>query len=139
MNDAIREDLPSWAGGFFVDPNRRQILLHQRDSKARVNPNMWAFFGGLAEGDESPLACFLREVEEELGVRLDAAEAIQLRAYLNTELQTNRYVFFVRRYLPPEEIILGEGAGFGWLRFEDLPNYPLTDKTRDDIEYFLRS
>jgi len=36
-----------YAGGFLYNPATRSVLLHKRDSKTKVNPNQWAFFGGL--------------------------------------------------------------------------------------------
>ena len=60
-----------WAGGFLYNPDNNSVLLHQRDAKTKFNPNAWAFFGGLNEGTETPLQCFIRELSEELGCKLE--------------------------------------------------------------------
>ena len=47
-----------------------KILLQFRDSGAPSDPLGWSFFGGVTEGDETPLDAILREVKEELEVNL---------------------------------------------------------------------
>ena len=136
MNTHTKRDR-FWAGGFLFDSTQTQVLLHKRDAKAAVNPNTWAFFGGLNEGDETPVQCFVRELHEELGLLIEAGDAIPLCDYLNVELNTYRYVFYVRRYVPEAQLTLGEGEGFAWLPVGDLKNYPLTEKTVRDLRYFI--
>ena len=47
------------------------LLTCLRDTRPGLPwPGMWDLPGGGREGDESPEACLLREVEEELGLRL---------------------------------------------------------------------
>jgi len=125
-----------YAGGFLYNPKTKSILLHKRDSNTKFNPNKWAFFGGLSEENESPKECFAREVKEELGIDISKDKIIPLCDYLNEELGTYRYVFFVESTLNKSDMTLNEGDGFDWVPVTDLGNYDLTDKTKLDLDTF---
>lgn len=126
-----------WAGGFLYDRERNAVFLHRRDEHARVNPNKWAFFGGLNEGPETFVECFVRELREEIGLDIQSSQAIVLMEYLNTDFDTYRVVFYVESDVSEDDLELGEGAGFGWIPIVSLAAYDLTDKTREDLAYFV--
>ena len=128
-----------WAGGFLYDPDANAVFLHHRDSNTKYNPNKWAFFGGLNEGNETPTQCFIRELKEEIGLKVTQDQVVPLREYMNVELNTYRMVFYVQSSVPPEELTLGEGAGFGWVYLDKIDDYDLTDKTIEDIVYFINA
>ena len=55
------------------------VVAYLRDDKPGIPwPGLWDLPGGGREGDESPIECALREVEEEFGIRLpvDRVEAV---------------------------------------------------------------
>lgn len=128
-----------YAGGFLYNPKTKEVLLHKRDGKTKINPNKWAFFGGLNENNETPKETFIREVEEELGIKLSDGNIVHLCDYLNTDLDTYRYVFYAKSELNKNEMILGEGAGFGWIPLNAVFDYDLTDKTVNDLKIFIKS
>lgn len=127
-----------WAGGFLYNSATRYILLHKRDGNTKINPNKWAFFGGLNEGDETPTQCFVREVYEELNLALAEKDVMPLCDYLNIELSTYRYVFYVESNVSKDKLTLSEGAGFDWIPIQNIGAYDLTEKTRLDLDTFLR-
>lgn len=121
----------------MYNPKAYAVLLHKRDAKAKINPNKWAFFGGLSEGGETPKQTFAREMSEELGVAL-GVEAIQpLADYFNEELKTHRYVFFAESEVESSQVRLAEGETFAWIPLEEVFTYDLTEKTRRDLNTFL--
>ena len=128
-----------YAGGFLYDPKTRRVLLHQRDGNTQVNPHKWAFFGGLNEGNETPVQTFIREVKEELDIDILAEDIRSLCDYFNEEHGTHRYVFFVESELKKSEMRLGEGAGYDWVVLERAFEYDLTEKTRLDLEKFIET
>lgn len=128
-----------YSGGFLFNPKTKCVLLHQRDEKAAINPNKWAFFGGLNEGDENPVQGFVRELFEEIGLSVKETSVIQLRDYLNKELDTYRYVYYVESEALISDLVLGEGRGFDWVPLLQLSDYDLTEKTKEDLEYFLNT
>ncbi|MBS0546266.1 MAG: NUDIX domain-containing protein [Proteobacteria bacterium] len=126
-----------WAGGFLYDRAGESVFLHKRDGNTLASPHKWAFFGGHNEGAESALDCFVRELEEEIGLKIRRDEAKWLREYLNTDTNEQRIVFFVEKAVPVEQLVLGEGAGFAWFKLDEVRSLDLSDKTRLDFEYFL--
>ena len=126
-----------WAGGFLYSPKSNSVLLHLRDGNTKFNPNMWAFFGGLNEGKESPLDTFVRELEEEIGLRVRSQYVTPLCDYLNVELNTYRFVYYVVKDIDLSELTLGEGAGFEWVPISNIESYDLTQKSKEDIDVFL--
>ncbi len=128
-----------YAGGFLYNPKTNSVLLHKRDGNTNINPNKWAFFGGLNEGEESPVETFVREIHEELGMVISPVEVKPLCDYLNQELGTYRYVFFIESEIKESEIVLGEGAGFEWVPVEKVFGYDLTEKTKEDLLVFMNS
>lgn len=125
-----------WSGGFLHNPKTDAVLLHHRDGNTKINPNKWAFFGGLNEGGEDPTGCFIRELHEELGLLLERPQVIPLRSYLNEQLNTFRNVFYSKSEIEKSELILGEGAGFDWIPLDDILRYDLTEMTRNDLLFF---
>jgi 8-oxo-dGTP pyrophosphatase MutT (NUDIX family) len=55
---------------------RLEVLLVQRNPAARFMGGAWVFPGGALDGSEDPRAAGVREVLEEAGVQLPAAEAL---------------------------------------------------------------
>jgi len=97
-----------WAGGFLYNPETNSVFLHKRDGNTKFSPNALAFFGGLNEGNENPKDCFQRELFEETGLKISLEEIVYLDDYLNEELETYRYVFYVISDVGKEELVLGE-------------------------------
>lgn len=127
-----------YAGGFLYNPETKSVLLHKRDGKTTVNPHKWGFFGGLSEGDETPIQAFTREMKEELDIDLAPSDIIPLLDYRNEERQTHRYVFYIESNREKSSLHLGEGADFDWIPLTRVFTYDITDKTADDLHFFRR-
>lgn len=54
--------------------HRQSVIAYLRDDKPDIPfPGMWDLPGGGREGDEDPVTCALREVEEEFGLTLPSS------------------------------------------------------------------
>lgn len=115
------------------------MLLHKRDANTHYNPNKWAFFGGLNEGDESPSECYARELKEEIGLDIDPPNIIPLCEYFNDEFSTYRVVFYSISNVHESKLHLTEGADFAWIRLDSLVQYDLTEKTSRDLDLFKKT
>lgn len=126
-----------FAGGFLYNPDTQEVLLHKRDGNTTINPHKWAFFGGLGEGNETPVEAFIREMKEELGILLTPEEVTLLCEYPNPERETHRYSFYAVSNKSKEEMTLGEGADFGWISLEEVFDLDATQRTFDDLKTFV--
>jgi len=106
---------PQKIGWFFFDPKTETVLLHRRDHRAKQSPSMWDCFGGKIEKGEGPEKAFIRELYEELGIRIPKDEIISLIK------DKNKYIYYI--HFPDwltGAIRLGEGAGYAWFSIEDV-------------------
>lgn len=128
-----------WSGGFLYNSKNNSVLLHKRDSNTKFNPNTWAFFGGLSENDETPVETFLRELDEEIGIKFDENDVITLYNYFNEEFQTHRFVFYIKSERDISCFTLSEGSGLAWVSLDRLDDYKLSNKTSLDLKFFIKN
>lgn len=75
-----------------------------RDNRPDIPfPNQWDVPGGGREGEESPETCALRELEEELGLRL-APDRILWRSHYDFLRDAPRRIWFLAGKITDEEI-----------------------------------
>lgn len=90
-----------------------RVLLQQRDDVPHIlYPGMIGLFGGHREGDETPLECALREIEEEIGYAVPA-DRLQPLVALRMTYPDNRTVvgtYFILRDVPVERLVVTEGS-----------------------------
>lgn len=127
------------AAGFLYDNKRKAVLLHLRDGNTKINPNKWAFFTGLAEGDETYEQTFRREIKEEIGIDLPNDSVRLLDEYLNEEFNTWRHFYVAEHYVPLDKLTLGEGSGFDWVPLDKVFELDLTEKTERDLKKFIQT
>ena len=101
-----------------------KILLQFRDSQAPSAPLAFSFFGGVTEGDETPLEGMIREVEEELNMNI-AADDLRLLAEEpwtgeNSEKEKIVYFYEYRNPISWNDIDVREGAGAAFLTKDEI-------------------
>jgi 8-oxo-dGTP pyrophosphatase MutT (NUDIX family) len=100
-----------------------RVLLQHRDDKPEIVwPNHWAIFGGHIEDGETPEQAALREIEEELGLRLEPP-LVFIRHQIDGIRE--RFIFAARLGVPLEELTLMEGQGMALLTPEELFDLPV--------------
>lgn len=93
MNDFVGSKVALFLG--------EKLVVFLRDNKPEIpNPNMWDFFGGGREGVETPLECAIREIEEELGIQLEASDFIWEQAHPALRNPEETAYFFVANLTP---------------------------------------
>lgn len=118
---------------FLNDQNT--VLLQLRDNKPTIPyPNMWAIPGGHIDPGETPLACILREVKEELGIELNEAAL-----FVAAERSYGReHTYWARARFLLEDVKLSEGQGVQWFTYDEIKNIQLIYEDNIIIEEFFQ-
>ena len=102
-------------------PHGAHVLLESGPGVAlqlRDDLHLWGIFGGLVEEGEDPERTALREIGEELSIRLDATRLTFLRTF-----EGSRYVSHLFRYELGDELrdaVLTEGLRYALVEPGDL-------------------
>jgi 8-oxo-dGTP diphosphatase len=104
--------LPEGCQAVLVDAAGRVLLQLRDDIPTIPFPGMWAIPGGMLEPPETPLACIVREVAEELGVDIAPADVTHLMT--RTRSYGVEHTFTARLDVPAEDIRLTEGQRVAW-------------------------
>lgn len=56
---------------------------------------------------------------------------------MNTEANQYRVVFYVETAVSADQLVLGEGAGFEWVKLSEVNQLDLSERTRDDLQFFV--
>ena len=120
----------------LIDPDGRVLLAQRPEGKSMAG--LWEFPGGKVEPGERPELTLIRELEEELGIRVKedclAPFAFASHAYETFHLLMPLYL--CRRW---EGIVAArEGQALAWVRTKDMTTYkmppadiPLVAQLRD--------
>ncbi len=96
----------------FNPKNKKVILTRQFRMPTYVNDNpdgmMVEVCAGLLDGDD-PVACIIKEVEEETGYRVHKVEEV-FEAYMSPGAVTEKLHFFIAEYSDEMKISSGGGA-----------------------------
>ena len=107
----------------LIDADGRVLLAQRPEGKEMAG--LWEFPGGKVEGGESPEACLMREMEEELGISTWASCLAPLtfasHAYEDFHLLMPLYA--CRKW---QGIVRPrEGQRLAWARPRELADYPM--------------
>jgi 8-oxo-dGTP diphosphatase len=121
-----------------------RVIAYKRDDKPGIPyPGMWDLPGGGREGEESPEACVLREVEEEFGLTLSAAGFCWKRSYPGVIDPTLTSWFFVSRLAPAviDDVVFGsEGERWELMEVSKFLAHPgATPQLKQRLADFLAS
>ena len=110
------------------------VLLQHRDDRPDIaSPGAWAIFGGFMEPGETPEEAALREMEEELGLRLHGPLTLVRR---HEDASRVRFFFAAALAVPPGELTLHEGQGMALLGPEEIDQYPVVPLHREILREF---
>jgi 8-oxo-dGTP pyrophosphatase MutT (NUDIX family) len=101
-----------------------QYLLQHREDRHDISyPNCWGLFGGACEQGESAAEALRRELLEELALEVGRYQPLLTCTYdLWFEDRRTRKAFFSVELSEAQaaQLVLGEGQGMAWLRFEEV-------------------
>ena len=106
-----------FVGVILVD-NQGMVALQLREEEQELNPDHWSVFGGhIEEGEESAKAA-IREIEEELSVKLSEDKLVSLGRF---EREDHAYTTFYYRVEDElADAVLKEGVDWRWCSMEEI-------------------
>ena len=99
-----------------------QVLIAQRSQDTLLG-GMWEFPGGKQEAGESLKSCLKREIKEELGVKIEVGEQIDVYRHAYTHFKVTLHAFESR--LLDGELRLNDHQAVEWVNLEALDDYPM--------------
>jgi 8-oxo-dGTP diphosphatase len=100
----------------FVN-DRQQVLLFLRDDIPSIPyPNMWDVPGGHVEPGETPEMCIVREMQEEMELKLNDFSLFSIMEFPDRI----EYTFWKKSSLDIERITLHEGQRLKWFDREEV-------------------
>ncbi|MEM1383048.1 MAG: 8-oxo-dGTP diphosphatase MutT [Pseudomonadota bacterium] len=107
----------------LIDPDGRVLLAQRPPGKSMAG--LWEFPGGKLEDGETPEACLIRELQEELGISTwDSCLApltFASHGYENFHLLMPLFVCRKWQGIPQSR----EGQALRWVKAADLRQYPM--------------
>ena len=113
----------------LIDADGRVLLAQRPEGKSLAG--LWEFPGGKVEPGESPEACLIRELKEELGIDTwkSCLAPLTFASHAYEDFHLLMPLFACRRW---EGIPMGqEGQRIAWVRADRLTDYPMPPAPRD--------
>ncbi|HJP96079.1 MAG TPA: NUDIX domain-containing protein [Candidatus Saccharimonadales bacterium] len=131
-----------YCGAVLLDKNSK-VILQVRDQKSGiVNPGKTTLFGGGQEPDESPIHCIIRELQEELNLRITPQDA-QLLGFIDkreADGTITRCTLFKAVGVDANTLHVKEGRGMAIQTADDfLASSVISEVTRLSIQEVVRS
>ena len=111
------------AAAALVDVDGRVLLCQRPEGKQLAG--LWEFPGGKVEAGETPEACLIRELEEELGIRVSHA-CLAPFVFASHEYESFHLLmplYLVRRW--EGQVTNREHKAMAWVRTIDMDSYPM--------------
>lgn len=120
-----------------------EFILQQRDDKSDIaRPGMITNFGGSVEKGEKPINAIIREIQEELSIKLSKQDfqslgsSIKMGSLDNKEYLTH---LFVARNIKKQELILQEGKEIVYVAPDkSLDSLNLSPRTKEVLIMFKK-
>lgn len=114
---------------------KNQILVTQRSSTMHL-PLKWEFPGGKIEVNETPEACLVREIKEELNIDIEIIEGLNANDHQYPDKFIRLMPFICRQ--TGGEIILKEHADYKWLDRKDLLDLDWAEADVEVVREYLK-
>jgi len=96
--------------GAILKNKEGKILFQLRDEGGR-NPNKWGIFGGGIKKNETPVNALMREIKEELGIRISESDILKKHTFPFI----NYHIFEIHLKENPKKENLKEGKNMKFM------------------------
>ena len=119
----------------LIDPDGRVLLAQRPEGKAMAG--LWEFPGGKVEADETPEACLLRELHEELGIGTWASclAPLAFASHSYEDFHLLMPLYACRKWQGVASA--REGQRLAWVRPRELHAYPMPPADKPLIPLLL--
>ncbi len=119
----------------IIENSKKELLLQKKTMDYPLYPGAWCFVGGEAESEDFHKE-MLREIKEELGIKLDIK-------FIFTEKisnKNNKYTFYVflSRLNDLSKIKIGEGAGIAFFEKKELNTLKIHPETKKILNKYFK-
>lgn len=115
-----------------------RILIAQRQNFGRF-ANKWEFPGGKIDPGETPPQALRRELEEELGIRVEIGGLYSETLYHYEYGRIRQYTYWVELPELPTELQLHEHQAIAWVTPTELPQYEFAGADCDVLKKLIQS
>lgn len=120
-----------------IEDDRGRIFLTKRSEHSRDQKGKWENPGGEIDGNETSEKAILREVKEELGVKVELNKTLYKDVFPTDEgVEWEVTIFSGTLRGEPSIQNYKETAEIGWFKKEELKDLPLASYTRSDFVRF---
>lgn len=122
--DVIQKNL--WrrtGGGMIVDKQMGTVLCHRRSDAKDERPGVWtALFGGKCGPNELPQDTAQRELTEELGIKVKAADLQLYTVYKASQRHQFEYMYWVYVDSSKQHVVFdpAEVAEVAWRKWDEV-------------------
>ena len=127
--------------GIIFRNSKGEILLQHRDEKVARYPNCWGFFGGKIEKGETPETALRREIEEELGIKLESFQFFKKYDLKDIQGDLREYFYIASLNTVVEDLKknLKEGKDLKYFSLEEIKELNTPDYEKPVFDDFLVS
>ena len=127
--------------GIIIETKEKALILQRRDNNKLIeNPGKLSVFGGRSIRGENQIECAIREIYEEIGLKVVGAD-IELLTRIAFPTGNGNWMlcaYFIVRNVHPNSIILKEGFGIEiWHPKEAIKRDDLTEVPKYIIKKYL--
>lgn len=119
----------------LIENERHELLLLKRAQDRALGPGLWGLPAGTIEPDETPEACSLREITEEIGPhhRIDRLARL---GPIRDSFYGGRFEvhLFHYRWLGGTIVLNDEHTAYAWVQAESYRGYEVMDGIDEDID-----
>lgn len=116
-----------------------KLLIYLRDDKPTLPfPNHWDLFGGHVEAGETPEQALCRELQEEIGVTLEAWRLFRRYECLTGDVYPNhKFIYYAGIDRPAAELTLYEGQRLAGIAAAERCDYRFANILGAIVEDFI--
>jgi 8-oxo-dGTP diphosphatase len=104
--------------GALIEREDGKLLFQLRDNNPRIkNQNLWSLFGGGIKNNEMPIDAIIRELKEELGIKVKKEQLLFFMTFYG--FKKNRYIYKLKLN-KNLNLKLGEGASMDFFTQREM-------------------